>query len=641
VAIARSIGSASGMVVTPWGSSESLRERMLRPGPGSHNDEVAQNQRERVFGAVVASVSERGYAATRISDLVELSGVSSRTFYDLFGDKERCFLEAVEAAVAIAVQAVAEVDAANREASWKERAIADLRVFAETIASQPAAARVCLIEAYAAGPKVLERLDAGVAEFERVAQQIRLRSPERTGMPAEMMTVHVGALQEIVRNRLRRDAAAELPGLMEEVAKVLFSLRPPPEPLRLITRPPSPRAEDLDAHSHAERAMRAFAVVVAEKGYALATMDEVSARASMSPTTLYANFSGKEDLLMSTIDSAGAQIVAAVLPAFERSSDWPSSVRAAYGALFSFLATRPALAHLMSVGVHGGGVSAMERRDRALAPLGALIERGRPAHRFQPPPITPEVIAGAIYGLTYRHVRTSGPEVLPTLAPLCTYLTLAPYLGTEEATKSANGDGRRRGFRWPEKQTEQEARYRTGERLLSYIATRTVSLADLATYLGEAPETVAVDLAALQRGGMIEVSTATGPDGRIEELYSAPHMVEILPADWERVEFAERQEISAQIQKVIDANMNLALEAGTFDARSDRHLSHSPVRLDEQGWKEIAAVLYTAFGAVKKASDESSARQLEAGDGGIEARVVLSLFEMPSVEGEPSTEPAG
>jgi AcrR family transcriptional regulator len=618
------------MVVTPWGSSESLRERMLRPGPGTHNDEVARIQRERIFGAMVASVSERGYTATRVSDLVELSGVSSRTFYDLFADKESCFLATIEAAVALTVQGVLEVDAANRERGWEERAVAGLRTFAEMIASQPAAARVCLIEAYAAGPKVLDRLDAGIAEFERFVQRIRLQSPERAGMPPEMMTVHVGALQEIARNNLRRGTVAELPATMEEVAKVLFAYQPPPEPLRLTTRSPAPRPEDLDAHNHAERAMRAFAVVVAEKGYAQTTMDEVIARASMSATTFYANFSGKEDALMSTIDSAGAQIVAAVLPAFERSEDWPSSVRAAYGALFSFLATRPALAHLMSVGVYGGGAPAMQRRERALAPLGALVERVGPAHHLQPPPITPEVIAGAIYGLAYHQVRRSGPESLPTLTPLCTYLTLAPFIGTEEATKAANGDGRQRGFRWPAKQAGQKARRPTRERLLSYLVSRSAALAELATHLDEPLETVSAELAALEHAGLIELSTEPGPDGQSKEVYSAPDMAEISTPEWERLDPDQRQRISAQILQVINTNTNLALEAGTFDARTDRHLSQFSLRLDEQGWKDLGAILDTAFDAVKETRAQSRARRQETGDGDIEACVVLSLFELPS-----------
>lgn len=33
-----------------------------------------------------------GYEATRVNDLVEISGVSSRSFYDLFADKEACFV---------------------------------------------------------------------------------------------------------------------------------------------------------------------------------------------------------------------------------------------------------------------------------------------------------------------------------------------------------------------------------------------------------------------------------------------------------------------------------------------------------------------------------------------------------------------
>src|SRR6187200_1672015 len=104
------------MVLTPWGNSEDLREQRLRPGPGVPREEVAKNQRTRFFGAMVASVYERGYAATTVNHLVEISGVSSRTFYDLFPDKAACFMATlgaiIEAAVAYAAQSAGEeVDA--------------------------------------------------------------------------------------------------------------------------------------------------------------------------------------------------------------------------------------------------------------------------------------------------------------------------------------------------------------------------------------------------------------------------------------------------------------------------------------------------------------------------------------------------
>src|SRR3954452_13192285 len=108
------------MVATPWGTSESLRKRMLRPGPGNRAEDVARNQRERIFGAMVASVSERGYTATRVSDLVELSGVSSRTFYDLFADKQTCFLETLKAVFALGFEVADAGTAATKDLSWEE-----------------------------------------------------------------------------------------------------------------------------------------------------------------------------------------------------------------------------------------------------------------------------------------------------------------------------------------------------------------------------------------------------------------------------------------------------------------------------------------------------------------------------------------
>ena len=59
------------MVMTPWGDSAALREQMLPPGPANTPQAVAENQRRRLFGAMVASVAERGYWNTRVSDLTD------------------------------------------------------------------------------------------------------------------------------------------------------------------------------------------------------------------------------------------------------------------------------------------------------------------------------------------------------------------------------------------------------------------------------------------------------------------------------------------------------------------------------------------------------------------------------------------
>src|SRR5512146_434238 len=115
------------MVLTPWGKSESLRDRRLRPGPGTPREEVERNQRERLSGAMVAVAAEKGYNATTIADLSRVSGVSSRTFYDLFGDKRNCFLATLQAIVEAAVATAAAVALDEGLGDWEERARAGAR----------------------------------------------------------------------------------------------------------------------------------------------------------------------------------------------------------------------------------------------------------------------------------------------------------------------------------------------------------------------------------------------------------------------------------------------------------------------------------------------------------------------------------
>ena len=450
-------GVRTPMVVTPWGESDGLRDRRLSPGPGRPREEVLASQRERLFGAMVASVSARGYRATTVSDLAEISGVSSRTFYDLFADKEACFLATleaiIEAAIAYAAQRAGEpVDDPTpggvtlpgdrtADGDWEELARRGLRAFAEMIVAQPAAARLALVEAYTAGPKALAPLEQAMAGFEWLTRQMLERSPERAEMPDEMVIALMGAQQEIARNRLREGREGELPQLTDELWDLLLAYRPPPEPLRTAGRGARVQPDLPDAHDHAERALQALAEVVAEQGYAGATVEAVLKRAQMSATTFYANFAGRDDAMLAAIDSACSQIMAAVMPAFRRTPDWPHGIRAAFGALFNFLCSRPALANLAMVEVYAAGLEAMQRRMEALRPLQELIAGG---YELAPgtAQIAAEGIVGGVYTLAYRRLREGGAKALPSLAPVCTYITLSPFVGPDEACRIANGDGR-------------------------------------------------------------------------------------------------------------------------------------------------------------------------------------------------------
>ena len=438
------LGWLAAMVMTPWGDSDSLRARRLRPGPGKTREEVEQNQRERIYGAMIALVAEKGYEATTLVDLAELSGVSSRTFYGLFESKQACFAAALQNMIMLAVGTATQIGSDTQLGGWEEQSRAGSRAFAEMVVAQPAAAKACLIEAFAAGPDVVAPLEAAIAGFEALARMIIAQVPERAAMPDEILAAYIGGLEEIVRMRLLSGEEDALPDLMDQLWDLISSYVPPPDPLRLAERVPVTAAESLDAHDNAERAIRAFAVEAAEKGYAATTVADILARAQMSATTFYDQFGGKEDAMLAAIDSAGAHIGAAMRPAMRRAPDWPAAVRAAIGGVFNFLASRPALARLVLVDAYVAGPEALKRRVGYLLPLEALLAEGRERTGVAPE-ITEELMNGVFFSLSRRRISSDGSQALPALAPLCTYLALAPYLGAEEACEAANAYvGRRR-----------------------------------------------------------------------------------------------------------------------------------------------------------------------------------------------------
>jgi AcrR family transcriptional regulator len=618
------------MVVTPWGNSETLRNRGLRPGPGIPPEEAAQNQRERLFGAMVACVSQRGYIATTVADLVDLSGVARKSFYRLFDDKQACFVAAVQATLELSLQALTSSD----DGDWRERVRTDMHMLAEGIALQPAASRMTLIEAHAAGAEGLAPLEAASQFLEDFGRGLLAESEEWAEMPAEITPFHAGAAQAIARRCLVEGSEAQLPTLMDELSDLILSYPPPPEPIRTTTKPPAFAPETIDAHDRSERALRAFTAVVAERGYANASVRHAIQRASMSPTTFYAIFRDKEDVMMAAIDSAGAQLVAAIIPAFRRNPDWAVSVRAALGTFFNFLASRPALARLMLVEVHAGGPTAVARREAALAPLHDLLGRWR-VRAPQMPAITIEAMNGGIYALAFKQVKEAGPESLPHLAAICTYFTLAPFIGAEAACAAANGDGLSRplspGADRPVGLEE------TPSRVLDLIVENVTASAErIAAITGLARDEVAQSLETLAESGLIEIFEERQLGERVERFYRARTGQQLDEGAWYSASQSERERISAQVALLVKDDWETSVAGGAFDRRPERLLARLSFIVDEQGWREIVAIGDKALDDAMAAQTAGVERLRRSGQEGIEGRLVQLVFEMPGREEEKS-----
>lgn len=410
---------------------------MLRPGPRLSPDLVAENQRERLLAATAVAVPERGYEQTPVSELLKLSGISRTTFYQHFpGGKQECFLATVDAGMALALEAVST--ACEGEGDVEQRIERGFAALGETVAEHPAAARLCLIDAYAPGEQGLAHVDDALSRFSWLLTQGLGQSPERTAVPPTVVNGIVGGMREVLAARLGTGQAEEAPALATDLRAWALSYRNPPTPLRRPrSRPPEDGASRFIVHDQVERIFGAVAATVVEKGYPAMTLEDIVKNASASLTTFYRHFDSKEDAFLAAYDATMAQAEAAAMPPFRWSRSWPLGVRAALEAFLSFFASEPVWARIAMVDALSAGPRALEHRARTLHLLDEIIHPG-----FEQAPEVPEIageaIGGAIYALIYEQIRRRGAEHLSQILPAVTYVALTPFVGAGEAVAVAN-----------------------------------------------------------------------------------------------------------------------------------------------------------------------------------------------------------
>lgn len=172
---------------------------------------VISNQRERILDGVMQAVTGTGYPTMRIEDVIAIAGVSRRTFYDHFANKEEAFLAAYDL---IADQLRAAVSGAFATGpTWPSRVRRGLSAFLTLLAREPALARVCIVEVHAAGPRALERRAQAMADFHQFLQPPPEECPSPPLSPVVAETV-IGGVYEVIYSRIIARRTEELPDLL-------------------------------------------------------------------------------------------------------------------------------------------------------------------------------------------------------------------------------------------------------------------------------------------------------------------------------------------------------------------------------------------------------------------------------------------
>lgn len=180
----------------------------IPPRSGLSRAEVMANQRRRVLDGLAAALAYHGYEDTKISDIVELGGVSRPTFYELFESKEQCFAAAYDDGVRQLVAAIEGALVGERE--WAVRVSAALAAGLDFLAAHPPVAHLLLVESLAAARPARLEHERSLA---RLARALRAPPGKLTGpptMPEETARLLAGGLASLLSGRVLAGEAEHL-----------------------------------------------------------------------------------------------------------------------------------------------------------------------------------------------------------------------------------------------------------------------------------------------------------------------------------------------------------------------------------------------------------------------------------------------
>jgi AcrR family transcriptional regulator/DNA-binding MarR family transcriptional regulator len=197
---------------------------------------VSELQRSRLLEAAFAVVGEQGYQGMTVRRVAERAGVSPKTFYALFCDREDCFLAAFDHAIDVLGARVRPVFEGERE--WTARVRAGLGALLIGLDEEPALRRLLFVEALVAGERVLERRAQVLDALAGLIDEGRggMSSPgELSPLTAEGL---VGATFGVIHGRLsqrRPEPLADLLGAL--MATIVLPYRGSAAAARELKRP--------------------------------------------------------------------------------------------------------------------------------------------------------------------------------------------------------------------------------------------------------------------------------------------------------------------------------------------------------------------------------------------------------------------
>ncbi len=163
---------------------------------------------------------------------------------------------------------------------------------------------------------------------------------------------------------------------------------------------------------------------------------------------------------------------------------------------------------------------------------------------------------------------------------------------------------------------------------LTILTERTASPKEISELIEAPLSNVSYHVRVLDELGLIEIMEEEAVRGSVAHFYKAVQRPLIDNPDWEKLDPKVRSAFSGYVIETLMSDAAESLTADVFDRREDRHLSRTPVLLDDRAFRKVSQIQAKALDQILKEQAAAAARLSRSDEEGIHAVVGMALFEV-------------
>jgi hypothetical protein len=156
----------------------------------------------------------------------------------------------------------------------------------------------------------------------------------------------------------------------------------------------------------------------------------------------------------------------------------------------------------------------------------------------------------------------------------------------------------------------------------------------LAQELDQSLNLVAYHVRVLEKYDCIELVDTKQRRGATEHFYRATRRQFLTDSEWSRMPQSLRPGLSGAMLKAAFDDIEDAVNQNTFDEIGDRHLSRTPMVVDQKAWDETTELLSETLERVLAIQTQASERLAASGEDGMLSKVVMLNFKSPDPSGD-------